>query len=333
MTGRNADAVTQVTGAPGDAATRAQADMLKQGYSPEAAGIVRDNATPQERAQDIADFQNRAKQVSVEAAKAADTHANQTMEKLAGDARHANEVLEATKATGDPARTAKAQAQADAANKAVIDYHETRTAAQNAAVANDGDAAKIVNEARGGTNEGKSPSQIREAATLPDRKALTGAAAEPTKAPTLGPEPVKGPGAEPVKTAPGEAVPRASAPRRSRARARCWRAGRSTRASRRARRRPARRPPRRATARSSRPSRPSAIRPGTASASVRRWRLASAPARNRPSSGRRTSRKARSTPRAKPRNIGRKSARSAGASPSSPAFRRSRTLWSRVAAM
>ena len=71
-------------------------------------------------------------------------------------------------------RTAKAQAQADAANKAVIDYHETRTAAQNAAVANDGDAAKIVNEARGGTNEGKSPSQIREAATLPDRKALTG---------------------------------------------------------------------------------------------------------------------------------------------------------------
>ena len=58
MTGRNADAVTQVTGAPGDAATRAQADMLKQGYSPEAAGIVRDNATPQQRAQDIADFQN-----------------------------------------------------------------------------------------------------------------------------------------------------------------------------------------------------------------------------------------------------------------------------------
>ena len=202
MTGRNADAVTQVTGAPGDAATRAQADMLKQGYSPEAAGIVRDNATPQERAQDIADFQNRAKQVSVEAARAADTHANQTMEKLAGDARHANEALEATKATGDPVRTAKAQAQADAANKAVIDYHETRTAAQNAAVANDGDAAKIVNEARGGTNEGKSPSQIREAATLPDRKALTGAAAEPTRAPTVGPEPVKG--------APGEAAPGAA---------------------------------------------------------------------------------------------------------------------------
>lgn len=206
MTGRNADAVTQVTGASVDPVTRQQADLLKQGYSPEAAGIVRDNATPEQRAQDIADFQSRAKQVSVEAAKAADAHAAQTMDKLAGDARHANEVLEATKATGDEARVSRAQAQADAANKAVVDYHETRTAAQNAAVANDPDAAKIVNEARGVSNEGKSPSEIRDAATAPDRKALTQAAAEPTKAPAS--EPGKSPfSGEAVKTPPpGEGV-------------------------------------------------------------------------------------------------------------------------------
>jgi len=194
MTGRNADAIAQVTGQPVDPVTRAQADALKQGYSPEAAGIVRDNATPEQRAQDIADFQKRSKQVSVEAVRAADTHANTQMEKLAGEARHANEVLEATKATGDTARTQRAQAAADAANKAVIEYHETRAAAQNAAAVNDADAAKIVNEARGVSNEGKSPSQIREAAVAEGRKQLTSAAAEPTRAPTTTAEPVKGPG-------------------------------------------------------------------------------------------------------------------------------------------
>lgn len=214
MTGRNADAVTQVTGASVDPVTRQQADLLKQGYSPEAAGIVRDNATPQQRAQDIADFQSRARQVSVEAAKAADVHAGKVMDDLAGKARAANEALESAHASGDPVKVSEAKAQVEAANKAVIDYHETRAAAQNAATVNDPDAAKIVNEARGVSNEGKSPSEIREAATAPDRKAMTQAAAEPTRAPTA--EPTRAPTAEPGKApfsgesvkppAPGEGV-------------------------------------------------------------------------------------------------------------------------------
>jgi hypothetical protein len=185
MTGRNADAVATVTGQPIDPVTRAQADMLKQNYSPEASGIVRDNATPAQRAEDIAAFQKKAKQVSVDAARAADVSANKAMEKLAAEARHANDVLDAVRQTGDADRIARAKANVENANRAVIEYAETRAAAQKSAVLNDADAAKIVNEARGIPNEGKPPSQIREAAVAGDRKALTAVAAEPTKPPGL----------------------------------------------------------------------------------------------------------------------------------------------------
>lgn len=183
MTGRNADAVATVTGQPIDPTTRAQADMLKQSYSPEASGIVRNNATPAQRAADIAEFQKKAKQVTIDAARAADVSANRAMEKLAAEARHANDVLDAVRQTGDANRIARAKANVENANRAVIEYAETRAAAQKAAVLNDPDAAKIVNEARGISNEGKPPSQVREAAVAGDRKALTTAAAEPTKPP------------------------------------------------------------------------------------------------------------------------------------------------------
>jgi len=185
MTGRNVDAVATVTGQPIDPVTRAQADMLKQNYSPEASGIVRDNATPAQRAEDIAAFQKKAKQVTIDAARAADVSANKAMEKLAAEARHANDVLEAVRQTGDADRIARAKANVENANRAVIEYAETRAAAQKSAVLNDADAAKIVNEARGIPYDGKPPSQIRKAAFAGDRKALTAAAAEPTRPPGL----------------------------------------------------------------------------------------------------------------------------------------------------
>ena len=208
MTGRNMDATEAVakTGAqtaPVDPVTRQQADMLKQGYSPEAAGIVRENATPEQRTQDIADFQQRAKGANLDAVRAADTHANTQMDKLAGEARTAGEAFETAKAGGDPAKIGEAKAKLDAANKAVVDYHQVRTGAHEAAVVNEPDAAKVVNEARGVSNEGKSPSEVREAAVAPDRKAMTSAAADPTKPPATGAEPPGGSGAEPAKPAPG----------------------------------------------------------------------------------------------------------------------------------
>ena len=57
MTARNMDAIEKVTSSAGDPALRRQADMLRKGYSPETAGIVRENATAAERTADIADFQ------------------------------------------------------------------------------------------------------------------------------------------------------------------------------------------------------------------------------------------------------------------------------------
>ena len=203
-----------------DPVTKSQAEMLKQGYSPEAAGIVRDNATPEQRTQDIADFQKRAKGANLDAVRAADTHAASQMDKLAGEVRSANDAFETAKTSGDPAKIAEAKAKVEAANKAVVDYHQVRTGAPEAAVVNEPDAAKIVNEARGVSNEGKSPSEVREAAVAQDRKALTQAAADPAKSPapkptesapttepgkspaTAEPAGTKGP-AEPTKTGPG----------------------------------------------------------------------------------------------------------------------------------
>ena len=200
MTGRNLDAIEAVhgtTATPAEPTLRQKADMLKQGYSPEAAGIVRDNATAAERAQDLADFQSKCKQTTVEAVKAADTHAGRTMDKLAGEARQAGDALEAAKSSGDGARIAEAQKRATNANKAVIEYSELRTAAQQSAVMNEPEAAKIVSEARGVKPEGTSPSQVREAAVAQDRKALASTVKDPATPPV---EPVKPTGAgEPVK--------------------------------------------------------------------------------------------------------------------------------------
>lgn len=193
-----------------DPVTKSQAEMLKQGYSPEAAGIVRDNATPEQRTQDIADFQKRAKGATIDAVRAADTHAAGQMDKLAGEVRSANDALETAKTSGDPAKVAEARAKVDAANKAVVDYHQVRTGAHEAAVVNDPDAAKIVNEARGVSNEGKSPSEVREAAVAQDRKALTQAAADPAKSPAPKPDPAAAP--DPAKAPAAGEGPAAKGP-------------------------------------------------------------------------------------------------------------------------
>lgn len=166
-----------------DPRLRDQAQMLKDGFSPEAAGIVRENATPEQRAQDIADFQAKSREVSVEAVKAADRFANTKMEELATEARHANEVLEKTLETGDASRIETARKNAAAAESKVIGYQEMRSAAHEAAVMNSPETTVIVSEARGVKTEGRTPSQVREALVAPERAAVTRAVAEPARVP------------------------------------------------------------------------------------------------------------------------------------------------------
>ena len=166
-----------------DPRLRDQAQMLKDGFSPEAAGIVRDNATPEQRAQDIADFQAKSREVSVEAVKAADRFANTRMEELAAEARHANEVLEKTIETGDAQRIETARKNAAAAESKVIGYQEMRSVAQEAAVMASPETTVIVSEARGVKTEGRTPSQVREVLVAPERAAVTRVVAEPTRAP------------------------------------------------------------------------------------------------------------------------------------------------------
>jgi len=88
MTGRNMNAIAAVNpDTKLDTAFRQQADLLKQGYSPEASGIVRDNATPAERAQDIAAFQDRCRSISVDAVRAANQHVGVRMDGQAATTR------------------------------------------------------------------------------------------------------------------------------------------------------------------------------------------------------------------------------------------------------
>ena len=77
MTQRNMDA-----GGIRNPRLKAQVDMLKAGYSPEAAGAVPANASPAEKAAAMREFQQQARDVNTEAVRTTQAQANETMARL-----------------------------------------------------------------------------------------------------------------------------------------------------------------------------------------------------------------------------------------------------------
>jgi len=158
MTGRNMEA-----GRINDPALKEQCDMLKAGKSPEASRIVRDNATPRERIQDLSDFQSRTARTNQEAAAATAKHAAGTERALAKSATNAEAWYKHCKAEGDPNAISQAKAKMQAAKEELAVYREQQGVSREAAVRSSKSAAKISAEASGARlPENASPSQIRE---------------------------------------------------------------------------------------------------------------------------------------------------------------------------
>lgn len=201
MAGRNLEELGRVApgAADGYSTLQQQSRMLKEGYSPEAAGIVRDGATAAERAQDLANFQKQVREVSVQSVRATDEWAVARRGEL-GDAvaaadrevASAREMYERAKTVNsDPAHVQKTQqiyeqarAGAVKAREEMIGFNEVQAASKEAALAsgsNGKSAAELMGEAKG-IPKGEPPSVVREGIVGPERKALTGAAREPLPA-------------------------------------------------------------------------------------------------------------------------------------------------------
>ena len=175
MTGRNLAEMGQLKPASTQAyeSLQQQSKMLKEGYSPEAAGIVRDGATPDQRAQDLADFQKRARQASVESVKATETWADTQTTELRQSAKRAEDTLERLKGSGDAPAIRQAQQTVELEKTKLIEFKATQTAAKQAAVlnpTNGAQASSVMAEAEGIATNGKPPSVVREEILLPDRK-------------------------------------------------------------------------------------------------------------------------------------------------------------------
>jgi hypothetical protein len=175
MTGRNLAEMGQLKPASTQAfeSLQQQSKMLKEGYSPEAAGIVRDGATPDQRAQDLADFQKRARQASVESVKTTETWADTQTTELSQSAKRAEDTLERLKGSGDAQAIRQAQQAVELEKTKLIDFKATQSAAKQAAVLNPTNgtqASSVMAEAKGIATNGKPPSVVREEILLPDRK-------------------------------------------------------------------------------------------------------------------------------------------------------------------
>lgn len=159
-----------------------QAKMLKEGYSPEAAGIVRDNATAAERAQDLASFQKEVREMSVSSIKATDAWAEGRAAELGKNVTRAQEMLERAKLGGDAEHVQEVKNLVDQSREELARFRELQAASKEAAVVSDingKSAANILSEAKGIPTEGEPPSAVREKLLGSDRSGLAKTANEP----------------------------------------------------------------------------------------------------------------------------------------------------------
>ncbi len=161
---------------------KAQVDMMKAGYSPEAAGVVPANGTPAEKARALGEFQQQAREVNVEAVRNTQAQSARTLERLRSVANAAEARLAQARAGGNPEAISAARAGADAARVDVADFQGQQMAAREALLRNSPKGAGVLAEAQGmkfelvnGPNGPryrmpgglKTPSQLADALTEP----------------------------------------------------------------------------------------------------------------------------------------------------------------------
>ena len=180
MTGRNMEA-----GGVENPTLAEQAKLLKQGYSPESAGVVAPNATDAQVTEQIGKFQQQAHDANIQAAQNTTAEANANGQKLQSTYEQAQTKYQAAQNSGDPEALAQASAELHNAKGNLIDHNTQQAAAQEAVVRNQTDGAKILNDINGNpvekitgpggevgyknpqTGETMTPSQVKETVLEP----------------------------------------------------------------------------------------------------------------------------------------------------------------------
>ncbi|MBS1198583.1 MAG: hypothetical protein H6R18_2368 [Proteobacteria bacterium] len=173
MTGRNLEELGKLDPASAKKyeTLQRQSDMLKKGYSPEAAGI-----------DDLGKFQKEAREATVKSVKTTEKWAETRTADLTRQAQRAEEALVKARSSGDTASINQARQQLERTKTDLIGFKETQAAAKEAAVlnANNGKSAtSVLAEAKGLNTTGKSPSMVREQILAPDRKIISKTVNEP----------------------------------------------------------------------------------------------------------------------------------------------------------
>lgn len=173
MIGRNLEELGKLdpTSAKKYETLQRQSDMLKKGYSPEAAGI-----------EDLGKFQKEAREATVKAVKTTEKWAETRTADLTRQAQRAEEALAKARSSGDPVSINQARQQLERTKTDLIGFKETQAAAKEAAVlnANNGKSTtSVLAEAKGLNTSGKSPSMVREQILSPDRNMISRTVNEP----------------------------------------------------------------------------------------------------------------------------------------------------------
>ena len=181
MTQRNMDA-----GGIRTPRLRAQVDMMKAGYSPEAAAVVPANASPAEKAAAMGEFQRQARDVNTEAVKTTQARANETMGQLRDTAAAAEAKLAKARAAGNGDAVAAARQELIAAKTEATEFQAQQRAARDALIRNNPEGARVMAEAQGMKVEpvnGPNGPRYRTSQGMKTPSQLTDALVEPPAAP------------------------------------------------------------------------------------------------------------------------------------------------------
>ena len=181
MTQRNMDA-----GGIRNGRLKAQVDMMKAGYSPEAAGVVPASASPAEKAAAMGEFQRQARDVNTEAVRTTQARANETMGRLRDTAAAAEAKLTKARAAGNGDAVAAARQELTAAKTEAIEFQAQQRAAREALVRNNPEGARVMGEAQGMKVElvnGPNGPRYRTPQGMKTPSQLTDALVEPPAAP------------------------------------------------------------------------------------------------------------------------------------------------------
>ena len=167
-----------------------QVDMLKRGYSPEAAGIVPPGGGAADKAKAMSRFQSQVREVNLQAARATQAAADKTLAGLRDAAGRAEAALAQARKGGNAEALARANRELIGAKSELIEFAGQQQAARQSLIRNNAAGTRVLAESQGlgarlvntpngprwQTAEGlKTPSQMADALSKPPGQAAPSA--------------------------------------------------------------------------------------------------------------------------------------------------------------